>query len=48
MLRSSLKALGPDPAALCRAAGLDPEQRAETVDIAGFCRLAEAYEPLTN
>ncbi len=40
MLRSSLKALGGE--ALALAAGLDPEQRAETVDIAGFLRLAAA------
>jgi 16S rRNA (adenine1518-N6/adenine1519-N6)-dimethyltransferase len=40
MLRSSLKALGGE--ALALAAGLDPEARAETVDVAGFLRLAEA------
>ena len=38
MLRSSLKALGGE--ALCRAAGVDPDARAETVDVAGFLRLA--------
>ena len=38
MLRSSLKTLG--GAALCEAAGIDPDARAETVDVAGFLRLA--------
>ena len=40
MLRSSLKTLG--GATLCEAAGIDPDARAETVDVAGFLRLAEA------
>ena len=40
MLRSSLKPLG--GAALCEAAGIEPDARAETVDIAGFLRLADA------
>jgi 16S rRNA (adenine1518-N6/adenine1519-N6)-dimethyltransferase len=39
MLRSSLKTLG--GAALCEAAGVEPEARAETVDLAGFLRLAQ-------
>jgi 16S rRNA (adenine1518-N6/adenine1519-N6)-dimethyltransferase len=39
MLRSSLKTLGGED--LCTAAGLDPNQRAETVPVAGFLRLAE-------
>jgi 16S rRNA (adenine1518-N6/adenine1519-N6)-dimethyltransferase len=38
MLRSSLKTLGGE--ALCEAAGVDPNARAEVVDIAGFLRLA--------
>lgn len=38
MLRSSLKQLG--GGALCEAAGIDPDARAETIDIAGFLRLA--------
>ena len=41
MLRASLKALGGE--ALARAAALDPQARAETVDIAGFLRLADAW-----
>ncbi len=40
MLRSSLKTLG--GAGLCEAAGIDPDARAETVDVAGFLRLAAA------
>jgi len=40
MLRSSLKQLG--GAALCEAAGIDPDARAETIDLAGFLRLAQA------
>ncbi len=40
MLKSSLKSLG--GAALCEAAGVDPQARAETVDVAGFLRLARA------
>lgn len=38
MLRSSLKSLGGE--ALCRRAGLDPELRAEAVDVEGFLGLA--------
>jgi 16S rRNA (adenine1518-N6/adenine1519-N6)-dimethyltransferase len=40
MLRSSLKPLG--GAALAESAGIDPQARAETVDLEGFLRLAEA------
>ncbi len=40
MLRSSLKTLGGE--ALCLSAGVDPNARAETVDVAGFLRLARA------
>lgn len=39
MLRSSLKPLG--GAGLCERAGVDPDARAETVDVAGFLRLAQ-------
>lgn len=44
MLRQSLKPLGGDPAALIAAAGLDPTQRAETVPVAGFVALANAWD----
>lgn len=40
MLRASLRQLGGE--ALCRAAGIDPAARAETIDIPGFLRLADA------
>jgi 16S rRNA (adenine1518-N6/adenine1519-N6)-dimethyltransferase len=40
MLRSSLKALGGE--SLVEEAGLDPQARAETIDLAGFLRLAAA------
>ncbi len=40
MLRSSLKQLG--GGALCEAAGIDPDARAETIDVDGFLRLAGA------
>jgi 16S rRNA (adenine1518-N6/adenine1519-N6)-dimethyltransferase len=42
MLRSSLKALGGEGFVL--AAGLDPQARAETVDLSGFLRLAALRE----
>jgi 16S rRNA (adenine1518-N6/adenine1519-N6)-dimethyltransferase len=41
MLRASLKALGGEP--LIEAAGLSPQARAETIDVAGFLRLADAW-----
>jgi 16S rRNA (adenine1518-N6/adenine1519-N6)-dimethyltransferase len=41
MLRSSLKPLGGE--ALCQAAGLDANVRAETVPVSGFLALAEAW-----
>jgi 16S rRNA (adenine1518-N6/adenine1519-N6)-dimethyltransferase len=40
MLKSSLKALG--GAALCETAGIDPEARAETIDVDGFLALARS------
>ncbi|MBX7247538.1 MAG: 16S rRNA (adenine(1518)-N(6)/adenine(1519)-N(6))-dimethyltransferase RsmA [Caulobacteraceae bacterium] len=40
MLRSSLKALGGE--ALCAQAGVDPNARAEVIDLPGFLRLAAA------
>jgi len=42
MLRSSLKAMGGE--ALCKAAHIDPNARAEVIDLAGFLRLAEALD----
>jgi 16S rRNA (adenine1518-N6/adenine1519-N6)-dimethyltransferase len=40
MLRAALKPLGGE--ALCREAGIDPEARAETIPVEGFCALARA------
>jgi 16S rRNA (adenine1518-N6/adenine1519-N6)-dimethyltransferase len=42
MLRSSLKTLG--GGALCERAGVDPDARAETIDVPGFLRLARAMD----
>jgi 16S rRNA (adenine1518-N6/adenine1519-N6)-dimethyltransferase len=42
MLRASLKALGGE--SLCHAAGVDPAARAETIDLAGFLALADAWK----
>ncbi len=44
MLRASLKSLGVDGEALCRAAALDPTARAETVSVEEFCALARELE----
>jgi 16S rRNA (adenine1518-N6/adenine1519-N6)-dimethyltransferase len=41
MLRASLKGLGGEP--MITAAGLDPQARAETVDVEGFLLLADAW-----
>ncbi|HEX2256451.1 MAG TPA: 16S rRNA (adenine(1518)-N(6)/adenine(1519)-N(6))-dimethyltransferase RsmA [Afifellaceae bacterium] len=43
MLRSSLRGLWREPEAVIAAAGLDPAQRAETVPVDGFIRLARIY-----
>ncbi|MEM8589536.1 MAG: 16S rRNA (adenine(1518)-N(6)/adenine(1519)-N(6))-dimethyltransferase RsmA [Pseudomonadota bacterium] len=43
MLRSSLRTLGPAEALLA-SAGLDPTDRAEAIDVAGFAALARAWE----
>jgi 16S rRNA (adenine1518-N6/adenine1519-N6)-dimethyltransferase len=41
MLRASLKTMGGESLAI--QAGLDPQARAETIDVAGFLRLADAW-----
>jgi 16S rRNA (adenine1518-N6/adenine1519-N6)-dimethyltransferase len=43
MLRSALRALTPDAEDLLRAADLEPTERAEQIDQAGFRRLADAW-----
>ncbi|MGL6060810.1 MAG: 16S rRNA (adenine(1518)-N(6)/adenine(1519)-N(6))-dimethyltransferase RsmA [Bradyrhizobium sp.] len=40
MLRQSLKSLGPDPALLAAAAGVDATRRAETIPVSGFVAMA--------
>jgi 16S rRNA (adenine1518-N6/adenine1519-N6)-dimethyltransferase len=44
MLRSSLRQLTPDAETLLEELGLDPKARAEELQIADFCRIAEALE----
>ena len=48
MIRSSLKGLGGDTAALIAGAGLRDDRRAEEIDIAGFCRLAAMLEEMES
>ena len=47
MLRGSLGALGVEPRALLAAAGIDPQRRAETLDLDELDRLAEALGRLS-
>ena len=42
MLRSSLRQIAPDADALLRSLGIDPQARAEQLDVAAFCRIANA------
>jgi 16S rRNA (adenine1518-N6/adenine1519-N6)-dimethyltransferase len=42
MLRASLKGLVPEVQTLLEGAGIDPQRRAETVNLEEFCRLSEA------
>lgn len=44
MLRASLKSLGVDAEALCRAADIEPTARAETISVEGFCALTRAFD----
>lgn len=46
MIRSSLKSLGPVSDDLIARAHLRPEMRAEEIDVAGFCRLAQHLETI--
>ncbi|MSP43178.1 MAG: 16S rRNA (adenine(1518)-N(6)/adenine(1519)-N(6))-dimethyltransferase RsmA [Alphaproteobacteria bacterium] len=48
MLRRSLTVLGHDTGRLLETAGLPPTQRAEAIDIEGFCALARAYHNLQH
>ena len=42
MLRSSLRQLTPDAQRLLQELGIDPKVRAEELEIADFCRIANA------
>ncbi|HEX7774890.1 MAG TPA: 16S rRNA (adenine(1518)-N(6)/adenine(1519)-N(6))-dimethyltransferase RsmA [Parvibaculum sp.] len=44
MLRSSLRSLTPDAAALLEASGIDGTRRAEELSVEEFCALARAYK----
>lgn len=46
MLRVALKSLRKDPGPLLEASCIDGDARAETIDVAGFCRLAAAHSQL--
>jgi len=46
MLRSALRRLTPDSEALLESLGIDPKARAEELDVAAFCRIANALAPL--
>lgn len=45
MLRAALRQLTPDSEALLEALGIDPKARAEELDVAEFCRIANALSP---
>jgi 16S rRNA (adenine1518-N6/adenine1519-N6)-dimethyltransferase len=47
MLRSALRSLKVDTAALLAASGIAPTQRAEQLSVEQFCALARAYEAMT-
>jgi 16S rRNA (adenine1518-N6/adenine1519-N6)-dimethyltransferase len=44
MLRSALRQIAPDSEALLQGLGIDPKARAEELDVADFCRIANALE----
>ena len=44
MLRSSLRQVTPDSEALLQELGIDPKARAEELEIADFCRIANALQ----
>ncbi len=48
MLRQSLRTLVADPLPLLEAAGVDPQQRAEQLDVATFARMARVAERLAS
>jgi 16S rRNA (adenine1518-N6/adenine1519-N6)-dimethyltransferase len=46
MLRASLKSLAAQPDRMIETAGVPPTARAEQIDVAGFCRLANRYQAM--
>jgi 16S rRNA (adenine1518-N6/adenine1519-N6)-dimethyltransferase len=48
MLRASLRQITPDAEGLLQALGLDPQARAEELQISDFCRIANALEAQKN
>jgi 16S rRNA (adenine1518-N6/adenine1519-N6)-dimethyltransferase len=46
MLRASLKSLAAQPDEMIEIAGVSPTARAEQIDVAGFCRLANSYQAM--
>jgi 16S rRNA (adenine1518-N6/adenine1519-N6)-dimethyltransferase len=44
MLRASLRQITPDAERLLDSLGLDPQARAEELEIGDFCRIANALE----
>jgi 16S rRNA (adenine1518-N6/adenine1519-N6)-dimethyltransferase len=44
MLRSSLRQILPDPVKVLNSLGIDPDNRAEQLAVADFCRIARAVE----
>jgi 16S rRNA (adenine1518-N6/adenine1519-N6)-dimethyltransferase len=45
MLRASLRQITPDSEALLQSLGIDPKARGEELDVAEFCRIANALTP---
>ena len=45
MLRAALRRIAPDSEAVLEALGIDPKARAETLDVAQFCLIANALAP---
>jgi 16S rRNA (adenine1518-N6/adenine1519-N6)-dimethyltransferase len=44
MLRSSLRQIAPDAEELLEGLGIDPKARAEELEVADFCRIANALQ----
>jgi 16S rRNA A1518/A1519 N6-dimethyltransferase RsmA/KsgA/DIM1 with predicted DNA glycosylase/AP lyase activity len=45
MLRAALRQITPDSEALLQSLGIDPKARAEELEVAAFCRIANALTP---